>query len=379
MIKKAYKFRFYPTPKQIEQLAHVFGCTRYVYNRSLKIRQEAWYVKHEKIDYHTTSALLTSLKKQPDHRWLNDVSCVPLQQSLRHLNIAFINFWSGRTKYPTFKKLLNKQAAEFTRSAFKWKNDKLTLAKIENTLDIRLSRKFSGLPTTITVSKDPSNRYFVSMLVEEPKQIKPEVKSTIGIDLGITDICVGSDNFKSGAPKYSKKYAKKLKRVQQELSRKKKGSANRTKERLKVAKVHAKISDSRKDFTHKLSTKLINENQVIFVETLAIKNMIKNHKLAKSISDSSWGKLLRQLEYKSNWYGRTLVGIDRWYPSTKRCSVCGYINETLTLSDRTWLCPKCKTNHDRDINAAKNIKAVGQTVLAFGEDVKLVSNISNPR
>ncbi len=374
MVKRAYKYRFYPTIEQAAQLARTFGCVRYVYNWSLRLRQDAWYDRQERINYHTNSSRLTLLKKQDDHSWLNEVSSVPLQQALRNLGTAFQNFWTKRARYPNFKKCRARQSAEYTRSAFKWDGKQLLLAKMREPLDIRWSRCFSGKPSTVTVSRDPAGRYFVSILVEETIRRKRKTKKSAGIDLGIKDVCVTSDGFKSGAPKYFRKHEKRLARAQRRADHKR-GEKNKEKARLKVAKIHAKIADCRKDFTHKLSTKLINENQVIFTETLAVKNMIRNHKLAKSIADSGWGEFLRQLQYKAEWYGRTVVGINRWYPSSKRCSKCGWVNAVLKLSDREWTCPECGITHDRDVNAALNVKAVGQAVLAFGEDVSPVLGI----
>lgn len=372
-IKKAYKYRFYPTNEQAEQLAHTFGCARYVYNVFLRRRQDAWYLRQEKISYNAMSAMLSALKKQPDHSWLKNVSSVPLQQSLRHLNKAFLNFWAGRAKYPNFKKKFYKQSATYASSAFKWDGENLKLAKQNEPLDIRWSRSFKDAPSTVVVSKDPAGRYFVSILVEENVQPAKALKKQIGVDLGIKDVLVASDGFRSGAPKFTREYEKKLAKAQRSLSKKKKGSENRVKARLKVAKTHAKIADCRRDFTHQLTAKLINENQVIATETLAVKNMIGNRRLSKSIADSNWGELLRQLEYKASWHGRELIGVDRWYPSSKRCFDCGWINDDLRLSDRTWACEKCGSNHDRDINAAYNILAAGLAVSAFGENVREMS------
>ena len=378
MINKAYKYRVYPTTEQAKQFAQLFGHTRFVYNHFLRIRQDAWYQKQEKVNYHDTSALLTQLKKEKEFQWLKDVSSVPLQQALRHLHTSFLNFWSGKTKHPTFKKKNSKQSATFAASAFRWNDEALTLGKIMGRLEIKLSRQFKGTPSTVTLSQDASGRYFVSMLVEEETELKPLSQKTIGIDLGISNVVITSDGFKSGSPKFTRKYEKKLAKKQRILAKKKKGSKNRNKARLAVAKVHAKITDSRVDFTHKLTSQLINDNQVLCVETLAVKNMVKNKCLSKSISDSGWGELLRQLEYKAKWYGRTLVGIDRWYPSSKRCSECGYTMGKMPLNIRVWQCPECKTEHCRDINAARNIKAEGLSVLAFGENVSGVSSIGMP-
>ena len=360
-------------------LAQTFGCARYVYNWGLRLRQDAWYQRQERINYHATSNLLTALKKEPEHTWLNEVSSVPLQQSLRHLGTAFQNFWQGRAGYPGFKSKHNRQSAEFTRSGFQWDGENLVLAKTPGPLPIRWSRRFQGDPSTITVSRDPCGRHFVSFLVEEEVQPLPPAGSAIGIDLGLQDVCVTSNGFKSGSPQYFRRYEKKLARHQRSLAHKKKGSKNRQKARLKVARVHAKIGDCRNDFLHKLSTRLIRENQTMAVETLAVKNMVRNRSLSKSISDAGWGELVRQLRYKAQWYGRTVIAIDRWYPSSKRCFGCGWVKNDLTLANRTWVCLSCGVQHDRDLNAARNILAAGQAVLAFGEDVSPVSDIGSPR
>lgn len=367
MYKKAYKYRFYPTDEQADLLAQTFGCVRYVYNSVLRWRTDEYYQNKSKIGYIQANAKLTSIKKELD--WLNDVSSVPLQQVLRHQQTAFSNFFAGRTKYPTFKKKCHKQSAEFTYRAFSYKDGQLFMAKSKEPLNIKWSRGIPSTPSTITISKDFAGRYFVSCLCEFEPTIKPVVNKTIGIDVGITDIVITSDGEKSNNPRYTAKYAKKLAKAQRKLAKKKLGGKNRLKAKVKVARVHAKISDCRADFLHKQSSKLINENQVICVETLRIKNMVKNHCLAKHIADASWGELTRQLEYKALWYGRTFVAIDQWFPSSKRCNCCGFIVDKLPLDIRDWTCPECKTDLDRDINAAKNIKAEGLSVLAFGATV----------
>ncbi len=359
MTYKAYRYRIYPTPEQEENLAKTFGCVRYVYNRSLKYRQDAWYGRQENVSYFQNSALLTAWKKEPECAWLNDVSSVPLQQVLRHLQTGFKNFFQGQTKYPNFKKKNNQQSATYVSSAFKWDGESLKLAKQSEPLNIRWSRKFDGNPSTVTVTKVPSGKYFVSLLVDEKIQALPVVNSTIGIDVGIKDVVVTSDGWKSGNPQYTNKYAIKLARLQRRLSKNQKGSLNKAKAIKKVARIHEKIRDCRRDFTHKMTTALINENQVISVENLAVKNMVKNPKLAKSISNANWGELVGQLEYKAEWYGRKVIAIDRFFPSSKRCSCCGYTLSHLDLSVRKWICPSCKKIHDRDINAACNIKAAG--------------------
>lgn len=377
--KRAYKFRFYPDEQQKENLSKTFGSVRFVYNYMLNLRTEAFYKHGEKVNYHDTSFLLTNLKYNGIAPWLGEISCVPPQQALRHLHTSFLNFWSGRTKYPTFKKKTSKQSAEYSTSAFKWDGKELKLAKHKKPLNIKWSRTFTGKPSTVTVSKDPSGRYFVSILVTENILPLPPNKNQVGVDLGIKDVAITSDGFKSGAPKYLRKYEKQLAQAQRKLAKKKKGSKNRQKARIKVARIHAKTADCRRDFTHKLSTKLIKENGFIAIEDLNVRGMVKNHCLAKSIADSGWSELTRQLEYKAEWYNRKLVRIDRFFPSSKRCFECGYINNNLQLSDRNWTCSECSAELNRDINASKNIKAAGLAVLASGEDVTLESRTDSSR
>lgn len=370
-IKRAYKFRFYPNPEQIEQLAQTFGCSRFVYNHMLRLRTDAWYERQERIGYHETSKLLTELKKQPEYEWLKEVSSVPVQQSLQHLQNAFTNFFAKRAAYPSFKSKHGKQSATYVATGFKWDGKSLTLAKMKEPLAIRFSRTIpkAAKVTTVTVSKDTAGRYFVSMLCDDAVAALPEETGRIGIDLGLTHFAILSTGEKIEAPNVFRRNEKKLAKLQRRLAKKQKGSKNRAKAKLKVARIHAKIADTRRDFTHKLSTRLIRENQTIAVETLAVKNMVKNGTLAKSISDAGWSDFVRQLEYKAKWYGRTLVGIDKWYPSSKRCSVCGFVVSKMPLSVREWTCPECGAVHDRDINAACNILAAGLAASALGESV----------
>lgn len=371
-MEKAYRYRFYPTAEQEQLLRQTMGCVRLVYNKALAARTEAWYEKQERIDYVKTSSMLTGWKKQEDLDFLNDVSCVPLQQGLRHLQKAFGNFWAGRTKYPNFKKKHHGGSAEFTKSAFKWKEGQLFLAKCSEPLPIVWSRELPDgcSPSTVTVKLSASGQWHVSLLVDTDIETLPKIDKAIGLDVGITSLIATSDGDKITNPKPFKRLKKKLKKAQKSLSRKQKGSRNRQKARLKVARVHRQISDSRKDFLHKLTTQLVRENQTIVVEDLAIKNMVKNHKLASSISDASWGELIRQLDYKCRWYGRELIKIDRWFPSSKRCGNCGHIVDKMPLNIREWECPSCGANHDRDINASKNILAAGLAVSVCGANVR---------
>jgi putative transposase len=370
MVKKAYKYRFYPDEEQTLLLAQTFGCVRYVYNEILRYRTDAYYAAKESVSYIGANARLTALKKLAELAFLNEVSSVPLQQCLRHQQSAFSNFFAGRTQYPTFKKKNGQQAAEFTYRAFSYKNGKLFIAKSKTPLAIRWSRELPSEPSTITLTKNCAGRYFVSCLCEFEPELLPVIEKTIGIDLGITDIIITSDGEKSGNPRHTGKYAAKLAKAQRQLSKKKLGSSNRRKAKVKVARVHAIITDCRKDFLHKQSCKLVNENQVICAETLRIKNMIKNRKLSKSIACSSWGELTRQIEYKANFAGKTFVKIDQFFPSSKRCDCCGYSVDKMPLDIRTWTCPECLNILDRDINAANNIKRQGMSLIAFGATVK---------
>lgn len=373
-IKRAYKFRFYPTPEQEMILAKTFGCARFAYNYMLRLRTDAWMQRQERIGYHETSAALTALKKQPEYAWLNEVSSVPVQQSLRHLQSAFANFFAKRAGYPRFKRKDGPQSAEYTTNAFKWDGRSLKLAKMSKPLDVRWSRQIpkAAKVTTVTVSKDSAGRYFVSLLCDDVVAKKPASNGKVGVDLGLTHFAVLSTGEKVAAPNTFRRYEKKLAKLQRRLAKKTKGSNRREKAKLKVARVHAKIADARRDFLHKLSTRLINENQVIAIESLSVSNMQKNRCLSKAISDAGWSEFVRQLEYKARWYGRELIGIDRWYPSSKRCSDCGYTMPKMPLSVREWVCPECGSIHDRDINAARNVLAAGLAVSAHGEAVSPV-------
>ena len=367
--KRAYRFRFYPDQQQETLLTQTFGCVRYVYNRILRYRTDAYYQAKDKVNYIDANAKLTEIKQLPALAFLNDVSSVPLQQCLRNQQTAFKNFFAGRAKYPVFKSKKQRQSAEFTYRAFAFKNGELKLAKCDKPLNIRWSQTLPSDPTTVTVSKDQAGRYFVSCLCEFEPTLLPITAKKLGIDVGIKDLFVASDGFKSGNPRHTAKYAAKLTKYQRRLAKKKIGSKNRLKAKVKVARIHAKMSDCRSDHLHQWSRKLINENQVICAENLAVKNMIKNPKLAKHMADASWGEFTRQLEYKANWAGRTYVEIDRFFPSSKRCSCCGFVKEHMPLEVRFWQCPECGATHDRDINAARNILAAGLAVLAFGENV----------
>jgi putative transposase len=334
--RRAHRYRLYPTPEQVAVLARTFGRARFVYNWALRLRTDAYYQRRERISYAATSAALTALERAPETAWLNAVSSVPPQQALRHLDRAFRNFFEGRAKYPTFKKRRGRQAAEYTTSAFRWDAERrsLTLAKMDMPLAIVWSRTFTGAPTTVTITRDPAGRYFVSFLVEEEVTPLPPTKAVIGLDMGVSALVTLATGENITNARHFARSRRRLKTAQKALARKEKGSKNRDKARYKVARAHAKIADQRLDGLHKLSTRLLRDNQTVCVETLAVRQLVRNRRLAQAIADASWSELIRQLEYKAAWYRRTLVKIDKWYPSTKRCSACGHILDSLALSVR---------------------------------------------
>lgn len=372
--KRAYKYRFYPTEEQAHNLACTFGCARFVYNWALSKKKRAYFDQGINLKINDLSGAITALKKEEGTAWLREVSSVPLQQALRHLQTAYTNFFEGRAEYPTFKKKHDAQSATYTDNAFTLKGDALTLAKQQEPLKIVWSRPLpdNAKPSSVTVSRDKVGRYFISILVEEDIEPLPPVAQEIGLDVGLKSFVVLSTGEAIANPKYYVRDEKKLARAQRKHAKKQKGSKNREKARQRVAKIHARIADRRRDYQQQLSTRIIRENQTICVESLNIKGMVKNHKLAKAISDVGWGGFLRQLEYKAKWYGRTLIKIDRWYPSSKTCSACGNILDSLTLDVREWVCSACGTCHDRDHNAARNILVAGLAMIACGEDVRQV-------
>lgn len=372
-VKRAFKYRFHPTDVQAVELLRTFGCVRLVYNKALQERTAAWYGEQRRISYVESSARLTAWKKTEDLAFLGEVSSVPLQQALRHLQQAYANFFAKRAKHPRFKSRKKSRAsAEYTRSGFTWRDGRLTLAKMAEPLAIVWSRPLpQGVePTTVTVSRDAAGRWFVSLLCEDSIAPLPQAPNrSVGIDAGLSSLVTLSTGEKVTNPRHERADRTKLAKAQRELSRKAKGSANREKARIKVARAHARIADRRRDHLHKLSTRLVRENQAIVIEDLAVRNLVKNHALARAISDASWTELRSMLEYKCAWYGRDLVLVDRWFPSSNMCSACGALQGKMPLNVREWACP-CGAVHDRDVNAARNIKAAGLAVLACGAGVR---------
>ncbi|MCO6007063.1 transposase [Actinoallomurus purpureus] len=366
-MRTAYKCRAYPDPEQAAVFSRTFGCVRLVWNKTLTERHAAYHQRGQKTSYRQTDAALTAWKKTEDLAFLSEVSSVPLQQTLRHQHAAFANFFAGRAKYPRFKTRSSRQSAHYTRSAFRMKDGELSMAKTRAPL--RFVWSFGDVevstlnPTMVVISRDPDGRWYVTFAVDtDAPDPMDEAGHAIGIDLGIKDFAVTSDGERIANPRHLERKARNLARYQRRMARRERGSANRRKAKAKVARAHRKVRNARNDFLHRVSTNLVRRADVIVIEDLAVANMVKNRKLARVISDAGWGEFRRQLEYKAERAGRTLVVIDRWYPSSKTCSACGHLLAELSLSTRHWTCPGCRTRHDRDINAAKNILAAGRAV-----------------
>ncbi|RZU73322.1 putative transposase [Micromonospora kangleipakensis] len=372
-VKRAFKYRFYPTEAQAAELSRTFGCVRKVYNLALAARTEAWTLRQERVSYNATSAMLTAWKKTGELAYLNEVSSVPLQQALRHLQTAFTNFFAKRAQYPRFKsRKRSRKSAEYTTSAFRFRDGTLTLAKMGEPLHIVWSRPLpeGAKPSTVTVSQDSAGRWFVSLLCEDQTlQPLPPTTAAIGIDAGLDHLLTLSTGEKITNPRHGQRDRVRLARAQRELSRKAKGSANRDNARRKVAKVYARIADRRRDHLHKITTRLVRDNQTIVIEDLTVRNLLKTHTLARAISDAAWRAFRSMLEYKAQWYGRKVIAVDRWFPSSKLCSSCGTVRVTMPLHVRTWTCD-CGAIHDRDVNAARNILAAGLAVSACGAGVR---------
>lgn len=323
------------------------------------------------MSYAEMSALLTEWKKQSEFAWLKEVSCVPLQQKLRHLEAGYQKFFKWcrtrtglKTGYPRFMKRRERQSAEFTTSAFGWDGRTLTMAKSKDPLDLVWTQVFWGDPSTMTISLEPDGTWWVSLKVDVETEVFEGGRAAIGLDAGLNHYVVDDLGNKVEAPKPLKKALSKLAREQKRHARRAKGGKNRERSRKKVAKVHAKVRRIRLDFMHRLSSRLVAENQVICIETLRIAGMLRNRRLAKSISDAAWGEFFRQLEYKAAWHGREVVRISQWEPSSKKCSCCGHRLKELDLKVRIWTCPACSAVHDRDVNAAINIRVAGLAILA---------------
>lgn len=361
---KAYKYRIYPNTEQQIALAKSFGCCRWFWNYSLNLCQETYTATGKGLSRFAIQKLLPQLKKE--HEWLTDAYSQCLQVVALNLSTAYRNFFDKRARLPRFKSKHGRQSISYPANV-KLEGDYLKLPKIGLVYCVR-HREFEGTIKTVTISKNPDGKYYASVLVDDGKET-PETSTdgkAIGIDLGLIHFCITSNGSKYDNPKHFAKHQRNLKRKQKKLSRKQKGSETRQNAKNKVAKVHSKISRCREDFLHKLSRKIVNENQVIAVENLNVKGMVRNHNLAKAISGCGWGIFCTMLKYKAENEGKTYIEIDRWFPSSKTCNVCLNQVGSLPLDIRSWTCEHCQTNHDRDINASINIRNEALRILSLG-------------
>jgi putative transposase len=362
---QAYKFRIYPNIEQQIALAKSFGCCRWYWNHALNLCQETYKATGKGLSRKAIQGLLPELKKE--YPWLTDAYSQCLQVVALNLSTAYKNFFEKRARLPQFKSKHGRQSISYPQNV-KFEGDYLKLPGKVGLIYCCRHRDFEGTIKTVTISKNPDGKYYASVLVDDGKEVPNSSINgkAIGIDLGLTHFAITSDGDKYSNPKYFAKHQRNLKRKQQKLSRKVKGSNGRQKARLKGAKVHAKITHCREDFLHKLSRKIVNENQVIAVEDLGVKNMVRNHKLAKAISDCGWGMFGTMLKYKAEKEGKTYIEIDRFFPSSKTCNVCLNQVGSLPLDIRSWTCEYCQTTHDRDINASINIKNEALRILELG-------------
>ena len=363
VIHKSYKFKIAPDNEQKELLAKHFGATRFVFNRYLNIRKETYLEEKKSLNYYDNANDLTVLKKDEQFVWLKEINSQSLQSSLRNLDTAYNKFFRKQTKFPRFKSKFDKQSFTIPQSV-SIEDGKLQIPKFKKGIEINIHREIKGKVLFATISKSTTGKYYVSITYEVEYTPFEKTNTKVGIDTGIKDLAILSDGKVYENIKTLKTNLKKLKYNQRQLSKKIKGSSSRLKQKSKLATIHEKVTNIRKDYLHKVSTEIIKNHDVICIEDLAVKNMMKNHKLAQAFSDVSLGTFYTMLEYKANWNDKQIVKIDRFFPSSKTCNICNYINQDLTLKDREWTCKSCNTVHNRDLNASINIKKQGLKILS---------------
>jgi len=359
-ITRGYKFPVLPTEEQKTFFAKSFGCSRFVFNYFLNARKDHYLKNGKGIGYNDTAKLLVALKEDKDTEWLNEVNSQSLQQSLRQLDVAYQRFFKKIASFPSFKSKYDKQSFCIPQH-FTFENGLLTIPKLK-AIKVNQHRPFGENYEIcfLTISKTKTNKYFVSFIVEEDFTLKvKETNKSVGIDLGLIDLMTFSDGKKISNPRIAKKYRKKLEYQQRQHSKKTKKGENRERARVKLAKTYEKITNVKMDYTHKLTNDIVKNNAIICMEDLSIINMMKDHRRARSIQEVSWYEIVRQLKYKSEWNDRKFIQVDRWFPSSKTCNDCGYINQSLKKGDREWDCPICNIHHDRDYNASLNILKQG--------------------
>jgi len=363
LVYKSYKFRLNPNAKEEILIAKHFGSCRFIFNRYLNSRKESYLTKKKSINYYDNAKDLTLLKKNKDFEWLKEINSQSLQSSLRNLDTAYNRFFRNQARFPKFKSKYNKQSFTIPQSVY-IKNNKLYIPKFKDGIKINTHRKINGNICFATISKSATGKYYTSITCEVKHKPFKKTKSRVGIDTGIKNLAILSDGTIYENIKTLKPNLKKLKYEQRQLSKKKKGGSLRAKQKIRLAKIYERVSNTRKDYLHKVSTEIVKNHDIICIEDLSVKNMMKNHHLAQAFSDVALGIFYTMLNYKCDWNNKTIVKIDKFFPSSKTCNICNFIKQDLSLKDREWTCPSCNTKHDRDINASINIRNQGLKILS---------------